>query len=69
MEDIKTYTERYKVSFPIMHKCDVNPTFDEYDMSKPNPSFTWLRHNSSLKGFLILWNFAKFLLNEQGHVV
>jgi len=33
------------------------------------PLFQWLRSNSSLRGMIIPWNFAKFLLNSKGEIV
>jgi len=33
------------------------------------PLYQWLRSNSSLRGMIIPWNFAKFLLNSKGEIV
>ncbi len=56
--------KNYGVSFPIHAKIDVNgPT--------AHPLFRWLKREK--RGFLgtgrIKWNFTKFLIDRQGHVV
>ncbi|HJO63762.1 MAG TPA: glutathione peroxidase [Sphingomonas sanguinis] len=54
----------YDVTFPVMGKVDVNGDHAE-------PLFQWLK--AEAPGILgtkaIKWNFTKFLLNRDGHVV
>lgn len=57
-------TTRYNTEFPLFEKIDVNGP-------KASPLFLWLQ--SQKRGFLgtqaIKWNFTKFLINRDGHVV
>jgi glutathione peroxidase len=62
---IQSFCElQYGVSFPMFAKIDVNG-------SNAHPFYEWLK--SSRPGVLgteaIKWNFTKFLLDRQGHVV
>jgi len=64
-EEIKTFcTLNYGVSFPIFAKIEVNG-------EQASPLFKYLK--AQAKGILgstaIKWNFTKFLINRQGHVV
>jgi glutathione peroxidase len=64
-EEISAFCEKnYGVSFPIFAKIDVNgPT--------AHPLYRFLKERK--RGFLgmgrITWNFAKFLVDREGHVV
>ena len=55
---------RYDVTFPMFSKVDVNG-------SDAHPLWTWLKDEKG--GFLgidaIKWNFAKFLVGRDGHVI
>eukprot|EP01114_Cavostelium_apophysatum_P007818 TRINITY_DN2000_c0_g1_i1.p1 TRINITY_DN2000_c0_g1~~TRINITY_DN2000_c0_g1_i1.p1 ORF type:complete len:205 (+),score=33.10 TRINITY_DN2000_c0_g1_i1:65-679(+) len=64
-EKILDFCDRnYKVTFPIMSKIDVNG-------SHTHPVYEFLKKSKS--GFLglslIKWNFEKFLVDKDGHVV
>ena len=63
-EEIAGFCERnYGVSFPMFAKIDVNG-------SDTHPLYTWLKsEKSGLLGGAIKWNFTKFLLDRDGHVV
>jgi glutathione peroxidase len=54
----------YDVTFPIMHKIDVNG-------DNANPLYAWLK--SQATGILgteaIKWNFTKFLIGKEGQVI
>ena len=53
----------YGVSFPMFAKIDVNG-------KDAHPLFTWLKdEKKGLLGGKIKWNFTKFLLNREGHVI
>jgi glutathione peroxidase len=63
--EIRTFcTTRYKVTFPLFEKIEVNG-------SGAHPLFQYLKKNA--KGVLgseaIKWNFTKFLVDRQGNVV
>jgi len=63
--DIGSFCQRnYGVSFPMFEKIDVNG-------AGAHPLYRWLK--KSARGVLgterIKWNFTKFLLDRQGHVV
>jgi len=36
---------------------------------RQDPLYKWLRDNSELDGGDIQWNFEKFLINNEGHVL
>ena len=59
-DDIKKFTKNYEVNFPVMAKTDVNGagTTNVYKFLKKNTNVS-----------RIPWNFAKFLINEEGDVV
>jgi len=66
-EDIEKTTEfcqlNYGVTFPMFAKIDVNG-------ENADPLFTFLKEQK--RGILsnnIKWNFAKFLVNSEGHVI
>ena len=63
-EEIAGFCERnYGVSFPMFAKIDVNGT-------DTHPLYAWLKsEKSGLLGGAIKWNFTKFLLDRDGHVV
>ncbi len=61
-EEIRTFcTRRFGVTFPIAAKIDI----------KTHPVYQWLTKKSE-NGVLdsqVTWNFQKYLLDEQGHIV
>ena len=64
-EEIQSFCKMtYDVSFPVLAKVDVNG-------DKADPLYQWLKE--SAPGLLgteaIKWNFTKFLVNKEGHVV
>ena len=63
-EEIKTFCERFSVSFPVMGKIEVNG-------ENADPLWLWLRRQAP--GFLgstsIKWNFTKFLIARDGRTV
>ena len=54
----------YDVTFPMFAKIDVNG-------SEASPLFAWLRQQAPgvLGSETIKWNFTKFLVDRQGHVI
>lgn len=53
----------YGVTFPMFSKVDVNGP-------DAHPLYTWLRSEApGMMGSAIKWNFTKFLLDREGHVV
>ena len=63
-QEIASFCERsFGVTFPLFAKVDVNGR-------DAHPLFAWLRsQRSGLLGGRIKWNFTKFLLDHEGHVV
>ncbi|KAJ3369402.1 peroxiredoxin hyr1 [Allomyces arbusculus] len=64
-EEITSFCRlNYGVTFPIMAKTDVNG-------DQEHPVYHWLKsQKSGLLGLTrIKWNFEKFLINKEGHVV
>lgn len=64
-EEIATFCKlNYDVSFPLMHKIDVNG-------ENASPLFDWMKREApGLMGSKsIKWNFTKFLIDRQGKVV
>jgi len=63
-QEIASFCERsFGVTFPLFAKVDVNGR-------DALPLFAWLRsQRSGLLGGRIQWNFTKFLLDHEGHVV
>jgi len=61
-KEIKEFQAGYGVDFPVMSKVDVNG-------AKADDAWQYLRNNSDLEGGDIPWNFAKFLVNQEGDVV
>jgi glutathione peroxidase len=63
-EEIQTFCQmNYGVTFPVMAKIEVNGNNAE-------PLFKYLRSQTKeLLGDAIKWNFTKFLINKDGHVV
>ena len=63
-EEIKEFcTTNYGVSFPMAAKISIQ--------RRPHPIYEWLM-NKSLNGSMdsaVKWNFHKFLLDEEGHLV
>jgi glutathione peroxidase len=64
-DEIGSFCQKnYGVSFPLFEKIDVNG-------DGAHPLYRWLK--SSAKGVLgsegIKWNFTKFLVDRQGHVI
>ncbi|KAI0981780.1 hypothetical protein GJ496_005094 [Pomphorhynchus laevis] len=61
--EIKEFVKTMKVEFDMFSKIEVNG-------SNAHPLFKYLKSNSSgLLGSSIKWNFTKFLVDKQGHVV
>ena len=53
----------YGVTFPMFDKVDVNG-------KKAHPIFQWLKaQQGGFLGSKIKWNFTKFLIDKEGHVV
>ena len=63
-EQIASFCERnYGVTFPMFAKIDVNG-------ADAHPLYQWLRsEQGGLIGDKIKWNFTKFLVDTEGHVV
>ena len=61
-QEIKDFQKQYGVNFTVMEKTEVNG--DNADRA-----WQYLRKQSDLGGAAIPWNFAKFLVNEDGDVV
>ena len=60
-EEIKKFCEtRFKISFPIMAKNSVKG-------KNIQPLFEWLVSN--VTGGDLLWNFEKFLIDEEGKII
>ncbi|XP_015598009.1 probable phospholipid hydroperoxide glutathione peroxidase [Cephus cinctus] len=62
-QQILDFVKRYNVEFDMFEKIDVNG-------DKAHPLWKWLK--SQQGGFLtddIKWNFTKFVIDKQGHVV
>lgn len=64
-QEIKTFcVSKYDVSFPMMSKIDVKG-------NKAAPIYQWLT-KKTVNGKLdapVEWNFQKFMIDEQGHIV
>ena len=60
--DIRTFTKKYGVTFPVFEKVDVNG-------ANTHSVFSFLKNEK--KGFFddIKWNFAKFLVDRDGLVI
>jgi glutathione peroxidase len=64
-DEIASFCEmNYGVSFPLMAKVDVNG-------DKADPVFQWLKREAPgmLGSETIKWNFTKFLVGRDGHVI
>ncbi|HZK08429.1 MAG TPA: glutathione peroxidase [Bacteroidales bacterium] len=64
-EEIETFcTENYGVTFPMMEKISVKGD----DM---NPLYKWLTQKkmNGVEDSEVSWNFQKYLIDEQGHLV
>lgn len=63
-EEIQTFCQmNYGVTFPVMAKIEVNGNNAE-------PLFKYLRSQTKeLLGDAIKWNFTKFLIDKEGHVI
>ncbi|MFC4785828.1 glutathione peroxidase [Nocardioides sp. MAHUQ-72] len=63
-EEIAAFCERsFGVTFPLFAKVDVNG-------ADAHPLFAWLRSEKrGLLGGRITWNFTKFLVDHEGHVI
>lgn len=63
-EEIKsTYLEDFKISFPLMSKVSVKGS-DSHELFK----FLTDKRQNKVKGCGVLWNFQKFLINENGEL-
>jgi glutathione peroxidase len=62
--EIQGFCERnFGVTFPLFSKIDVNG-------DDAHPLFTWLRsEKGGLLGNRVKWNFTKFLVGRDGHVI
>jgi len=62
-EEIKQFASKYGVKFPMFDKICVNG-------SNAHPLYVWLKKaQGGTLGDDIKWNFTKFLIDKQGHVV
>jgi len=64
-EEILEFVKQYNVTFDMMEKVHVNG-------DEAHPLYKWLKNQSNGKGFIVndvKWNFSKFLLDKEGHVV
>jgi glutathione peroxidase len=62
-EEIGVFCRRnYGVSFPLFAKIDVNG-------DDAHPLYKWLRTEDGALGEDIEWNFTKFLVGRDGHVI
>lgn len=64
-EDIKAFCEKnYGVSFPMMAKISVKG-------KSQHPLYTFLteKDNNGIKDSSVKWNFQKYLIDENGHLV
>ena len=59
-QDIVSFQKGYGVNFPTMQKVDVNG-------GGATPVYKFLKDNAKVSS--IPWNFSKFLVNADGHVV
>uniref|UniRef100_A0A3Q1F2H8 Glutathione peroxidase n=1 Tax=Acanthochromis polyacanthus TaxID=80966 RepID=A0A3Q1F2H8_9TELE len=62
---IKQFAQSYNAQFDMFSKIDVNG-------ANAHPLWKWMKEQPNGKGFLgnsIKWNFTKFLINKEGHVV
>ena len=59
---IINFVKKFDVQFPMMAKTSVTN-------KRQNPLYKWLRNNSDLEGGDMQWNFEKFLVDENGHVL
>jgi len=62
MSRIKVFVRGLGAEFPLFSKIEVNGP-------NTHPLYKWLRAHSELKGEKIFWNFGKFLVDRDGHVV
>ncbi len=64
IEEIVDFCEtRYRTSFPVFAKVDVNGKLAD-------PLFIWLEEQrGGMLGGRITWNFTKFLVGRDGHVI
>merc|ERR1711871_1275245 len=63
-QQIKDFTKKYGVEFPVTEKVDVNGP-------KTHPFFLYLKEKgpSTFLGKDAKWNFEKFLVDREGNVV
>ncbi len=64
-EEIHSFCQKnYGVTFPITAKVDIKS-------ETPHPIYQWLtqKDKNGVKNANVLWNFHKFLLDENGHLV
>ncbi|KAH8741549.1 glutathione peroxidase [Cryptosporidium ryanae] len=68
-EDIRRFTDSYKVKFPIMEICKVNGN-DALEFVQKLKRETPDLYDSAKNLLLpIKWNFSRFLLNKKGEVI
>uniref|UniRef100_A0AAR2LBZ9 Glutathione peroxidase n=1 Tax=Pygocentrus nattereri TaxID=42514 RepID=A0AAR2LBZ9_PYGNA len=64
-EEIKEFAQGYNAEFDLFSKIDVNG-------DGAHPLWKWMKEQPKGKGTLgnnIKWNFTKFLIDKEGHVV
>jgi len=67
-KDIQKFcTDKYKVTFPMMSKVNVNDDKDD-EKIKENPLYTFLKAHAENKDD-VKWNFEKFVIGKDGKVI
>ena len=67
-KDIKEFcSTKYKVTFPMMSKVNVNNDKDDATI-KEDPLYTFLKAHAESKDN-VKWNFEKFVISKEGKVV
>ena len=67
-KDIQKFcTDKYKVTFPMMSKVNVNDDKDD-EKIKEDPLYTFLKAHAENKDN-VKWNFEKFIVSKEGLVV
>ena len=67
-KDIQKFcTDKYKVTFPMMSKVNVNDDKDN-EKIKEDPLYTFLKAHADNKDN-VKWNFEKFIVSKEGTVV
>ena len=67
-KDIQKFcTDKYKVTFPMMSKVNVNDDKDDKE-AKADPLYKFLKAHAENKDD-VKWNFEKFIISKEGTVV